>query len=180
MRANATRQLTLSALLCALCAVLSQIQIPIPPVPVSLSLLGVHLCGTLLGARRGAAAVGCYVALGALGLPVFSGFAGGVSVLFGPTGGFLFGYILCAGIVGAAAQRFGFRRRTLLLSMALGTLLCYISGMAWFMLVTGTDLAGSLTACVFPFIPGDLFKILLAVLLCRRLQKPLRSMGLCV
>jgi len=111
---------------------------------------------------------------------VFAGFCGGVSVLFGPTGGFLFGYILCAFAVGALSSRLGFSRRALCLSMAAGTLLCYLSGTAWFMLATGTGLAGSLAACVFPFIPGDLFKILLAAALCRRLQKPLRSAGLCV
>ena len=72
MRSKATQRLTLSALLCALLAVLSQIQIPLPPVPVSLSLLAVHLCGALLGSRWGAAAVGCYVFLGAVGVPAAS------------------------------------------------------------------------------------------------------------
>ena len=180
MRGNTTRLLTLSALLCALCAVLSQIQIPLPPVPVSLSLLAVHLCGALLGRRWGAAATLCYVALGAVGLPVYAGFAGGISVLFGPTGGFLFGYILCAWIVGMLSHRLGFTRRTLMLAMAAGTLACYLCGTAWFMLTTGTTLAGSLAGCVLPFIPGDLIKIFLAAILCLRLEKPLRSAGLCI
>lgn len=180
MRGNTTRLLTLSALLCALCAVLSQIQIPLPPVPVSLSLAAVHLCGALLGKRWGAAAIGCYVALGAVGLPVYAGFCGGVSVLFGPTGGFLLGYIPCAYAVGALTKKLGFSRRGLMLAMAAGTLLCYGSGTAWFMLTTGTNLAASLTACVLPFIPGDLIKIILSAMLCLRLEKPLRSAGLCV
>jgi len=180
MRAKTTQRLTLSALLCALLCVLSQIQIPLPPIPMSLSLLGVHLCGALLGSRWGAAAVGCYVVLGAVGVPVYAGFAGGVSVLFGPTGGFLFGYIPCAFAVGILSCRLGFTRRQLMLSMAAGTLLCYIMGSAWFMLVTGASLWGGLTACVFPFIPGDLVKIALAASLSLRLQKPLRSAGLCV
>ena len=179
MRSNTTQHLTLSALLCALCAVLSQIQIPIPPVPISLSLLAVHLCGALLGRRWGSAAVCCYVALGAVGVPVYAGFSGGIGVLFGPTGGFLLGYILCAYAVGALSQRC-FTRRSLMLSMAAGTLLCYASGTAWFMITTGTTLAGSLTACVLPFVPGDMLKIVLAVFLCIRLEKPLRSAGLCV
>lgn len=180
MRSNATQKLTLSALLCALCAVLSQIQIPLPPVPVSLSLLAVHLCGALLGPRWGTASISCYVALGALGVPVYAGFCGGVSVLFGPTGGFLFGYILCAWIVGALSQRLGFTRKGLMLSMAAGTLVCYALGTAWFSLTTGANLTGSLAACVLPFIPGDALKIFLAAILCLRLQKPLRSAGLCV
>jgi len=180
MRARNTRLLTLSALLCALLCVLAQIQIPLPPVPVSLSLLAVHLCGALLGSRWGAAAVGCYVFLGAVGVPVYAGFGGGVSVLFGPTGGFLLGYIPCALAVGMLSQRLGFSRRQLCLSMAAGTLLCYAAGAAWFMLVTGSTLWGCLTACVLPFIPGDMIKIALAAALCLRLQKPLRSAGLCV
>jgi biotin transport system substrate-specific component len=180
MRSKGTQRLTLSALLCALCAVLSQIQIPLPPVPISLSLLAVHLCGALLGSRWGAAAVGCYVALGAVGVPVYAGFSGGVSVLFGPTGGFLFGYILCAWISGRLTARLGFSRRGLLIAMAAGTLSCYTLGTAWFMLVTGSGLSASLTACVFPFIPGDVLKAVLAAALCLRLQKPLRGAGLCV
>lgn len=179
MRTRTTQRLTLSALLCALLCVLSQIQIPLPPVPISLSLLGVHLCGALLGSRWGTAAVGCYVALGAVGVPVFSGFAGGISVLFGPTGGFLFGYIPCAFASGELSRRLGFSRRVLCLSMAAGTAICYTLGTLWFALTTGSGFAASLTACVLPFIPGDLLKILLAASLSMRLQKPLRSTGLC-
>jgi len=180
MRSKTTQYLTLSALLCALLAVLSQIHIPLPPVPVSLSLLAVHLCGALLGWRWGAAAVCCYVALGAVGVPVYAGFAGGVSILFGPTGGFLLGYILCALAVGLLSQRLGFSRRSLCLSMAAGTLLCYGTGLVWFSLTTGASLAASFSACVLPFIPGDVIKIALAAALCLRLQKPLRAAGLCV
>ena len=64
--------------------------------------------------------------------------------------------------------------------MTAGTLLCYLLGAAWFMLTTGTNLWGCMTVCVFPFIPGDVLKILLSAALCLRLQKPLRAAGLCV
>ncbi|MBQ4265871.1 MAG: biotin transporter BioY [Clostridia bacterium] len=178
MRTQATQRLTLSALLCALCALLAQVHIPLPPVPVSLSLLAVHLCGTLLGRRWGAAAAGAYVFLGAAGVPVFAGFSGGVGVLLGPTGGFLAGYILCAWLDGALLERMGFSRRALLISMAMGTAGCYAAGACWFMLTTGTALWGALSACVLPFIPGDVVKIALAAALCLRLKKPLRAAGL--
>jgi len=178
MRTGFTQKMTLSALMCALLCVCSQIQIPIPPVPISLALLAVHLAGALLGSRWGAAAVGAYVLLGAAGVPVFAGFAGGVSVLFGPTGGFLAGYVLCAWIVGRLTARSGFSRRSLLFSMTIGTLFCYVPGAAWFMLVTGAHLMGSLAACVLPFLPGDLAKVFLAALLVRRMQKPLRAVWL--
>lgn len=178
MRSTSTQKLTICALCCALLCVCSQIQIPLPPVPLSLALLAVHLSGALLGRRSGTLAVAAYVMLGAAGVPVFAGFAGGISVLLGPTGGFLFGYMLCAWLVGMLTERFGISRRILLLSMAAGTLCCYACGTAWFMLVTGTALAGSLVSCVLPFIPGDLLKILLSAFLVRRLQKPLRAIGL--
>ena len=180
MRTKTTQHLTLSALLCALLCVLSQILIPLPPVPASLALLAVHLCGALLGSRWGAAAVGCYVLLGAAGVPVYAGFSGGVSVLFGPTGGFLIGYIPCAFVSGLLSRRLGFSRRALMLAMTAGTLICCAMGMAWFSLTTGATLAASFGACVLPFIPGDAIKIIFAAALCLRLQKPLRSAGLCL
>ena len=180
MRTAFTQKMTLSALLCALLCVLSQIQIPLPPIPISMALLAVYLCGALLGSRWGAAAVLSYVLLGASGVPVFAGFAGGLSMLLGPTGGFLAGYVLCAQLTGALVRRFGFSRRSLILSMSAGTLACYLPGTLWFMLLSGTSAAQSLAACVLPFLPGDCLKILFAAALCRRLQKPLRAAGLCL
>lgn len=179
MRTKTTQRLTLAALMGALCAVLSQIQIPLPPVPLSLSLLAVYLSGALLGCAWGAVAIGGYVLLGAVGVPVFAGFSSGISVLFGPTGGYILGYILCAALTGHIVHSLGFSRRALWLSMTAGTLLCYALGTAWFMLISGTDLCGALGACVLPFLPGDALKIALAVSLCIKLQKPLYMLGLC-
>ena len=178
MRTGFTQKMTLAALMCALISVCSQIQIPLPPVPLSLSLLAVYLAGSLLGPSWSASAAGAYVLLGATGLPVYAGFAGGVSVLFGPTGGFLIGYIPCAWLCGRLVRRFGFSRRALILAMSCGTLACYLPGSLWFMLLTGTDLSGTLAVCVLPFLPGDALKVLLAAALARRMEKPLRSMGL--
>lgn len=178
MRKNSTAVLVLSALMCALVAVLSQLQIPLPPVPLSLALLGVHLCGVLLPGRWGAAAVGAYVLLGALGVPVYAGFSGGPSVLLGPTGGFLFGYALCAALEGALIRRLGFSRRTLAAAMLSGTAVCYALGAMWFAAVTGSGAAQSLAACVLPFLPGDAVKIALAVTLALRLQKTLAVQAL--
>lgn len=177
MRSRISQNLTFAALCGAIIAVCAQVQIPLPPVPLSLSLLAVLITGVLLGPVWGAAAVGGYVLLGAAGLPVFAGFTGGVSVLLGPTGGFLWGYILCAYAAGRLAQRFGFSRRSLYAAMLCGTLLCYIPGTLWFMAVSGCTPAAALGACVLPFLPGDAVKIALAAALCLRLEKPLRAMG---
>lgn len=178
MRINTTGKLTLAALMCALTAVLAQIQVPLPPVPINLALLGVHLCGCLLGWRMGAAAMAAYALLGAAGLPVLAGFSGGPAVAFGPTGGFIIGYILAAGVEGLLLRRVPFAARTLAAAMLLGTTVCYGCGLAWFMITTGSTLPSALAVCVLPFLPGDAIKILVAVKLCLRLQKPLRTMGL--
>lgn len=180
MRTNSTARLVLAALLCALTAVLSQIQIPLPPVPVSLSLLGVHLCAALLPWRLSASAMGAYVLLGACGVPVFAGFAAGPSVLLGPTGGFLFGYILCAALESAMITRLRFTRRALTACMAAGTAACYGCGLVWFSISTGSGLTQSLSVCVIPFLPGDILKIVFAASIAIRLQKTLSVSGVSV
>lgn len=176
MRSPLTLQLTLSALMCALIAVCAQVIIPLPPVPISLSLLAVYIAGALLGPVWGATAAVSYALLGAAGMPVFAGFAGGVSVLLGPTGGFLLGYVLCAALSGAIVRRFGMTRRTLWIAMLTGTVICYLCGLLWFCAVTGTALAAAFSVCVLPFLPGDTLKIALAASLCLRLHKRLRAM----
>ena len=173
-----TRNLVLAALMAALTAVCSQIQIPLPMVPINLALFAVHLSGALLGAKWGALSMAAYALLGAAGVPVFSGFASGPAVLFGKTGGYILGYILCALLVGLLSRRLGFTMKGLCLSMLVGVAICYAFGTNWFMVITGMNLVTSLTYCVIPFLPGDAVKIILAALLALRLQKPLHALGL--
>ena len=161
-RRTATRSLVLCALMAALTAICSQIQIPLPMVPINLALFAVHLSGALLGV---------------IGVPVFAGFGSGPAVLFGKTGGYILGYILCALIVGALSRKFAFNFKTLCLSMVLGVAVCYAFGTIWFMAVTGLNLATSMSYCVIPFLPGDAVKILLAASLALRLRKPLAAQG---
>ena len=176
-RSALTRNLVLAALFAALTAVCSQIQIPLPMVPINLALFAVHLAGALLGAKWGALSMAVYALLGAIGVPVFAGFGSGPAVLFGKTGGYILGYILCAAIVGVLSRRIGFSYLKLCLSMVIGVAVCYAFGTAWFMVVSGLNLVTSLGYCVLPFLPGDAVKILLAAFLALRLQKPLQSMG---
>ena len=177
MRNTLARQLVLAALFAALTAVCSQIQIPLPMIPINLALFAVHLCGTLLGAKWGALSMAVYALLGAVGVPVFAGFGSGPAVLFGKTGGYIIGYILCAAIVGLLSRRLGFTFPKLCLSMAVGVIVCYVFGTAWFMAISGLNLATSLSYCVLPFLPGDAVKILLAAFLALRLRKPLQAMS---
>ena len=179
-RSTVTRSLVLAALMAALTAVCSQIQIPLPMVPINLALFAVHLAGALLGAKWGALSMAAYALLGAVGAPVFASFSSGPAVLFGKTGGYILGYILCALVVGLLSRRLGFTMKGLCLSMLAGVAVCYVFGTVWFMVVTGMNLVTSLTYCVFPFLPGDAVKIILAALLALRLRKPLGAMGLAV
>ena len=176
-RSAFTLHLVMAALFAALTAVCSQIQIPLPMVPINLALLAVHLAGALLGAKWGALSMTAYALLGVVGAPVFAGFSSGPAVLFGKTGGYILGYILCALLVGLLSRRLGFTFPKLCLSMVIGVAVCYVFGTAWFMVISGLNLATSLSYCVLPFLPGDAVKILLAAFLALRLRKPLQALS---
>ncbi len=171
MRNTKVRSLSLAALFAALTAVCAQIQIPLPMIPLNLALFSVYLCGALLGAKYGAASMGVYLLLGLIGAPVFAGMGAGPAVLFGKTGGYIFGYIFAAMITGLCRERWGFSFGRLCLGMAAGTLACYALGTAYFMWIAHMNLLTSLSYCVFPFLPGDAVKIALAAWLAVRLSK---------
>ena len=113
-------------------ALLSQVQIPLQPVPITGQTLAVFLVALTLGWRLGGAAVGLYLLEGALGLPVFAGFSGGIAKFAGPTGGFLIGFLVAALAIGWLAER-GWTRNVLLTAaaMLIGTVLIYALGLAW-------------------------------------------------
>lgn len=168
---------SMAAALTALCAWIS---IP-ATVPFTMQTFAVCLVAALLGLRRGLAATALYLLLGAVGLPVFAGFSGGLGVLLGVTGGYLVGFLLTALVVGLAAGRFGQKTGVLLAAMALGIFLCYAFGTAWFLWVYTKNsgpigLGAALGLCVLPYLPADAAKILLAALVCRRLS-PLMKKG---
>lgn len=169
------KHLVMCALFAALTAVCSQIQIPLPMVPINLALFAVHLCGALLGPVYGLISMVVYMLLGAIGVPVFAGFMGGIATLMGKTGGYVLGYCLCALIVGLWSKHVGRSFLPLCVGMVIGLVACYVFGTIWFMVVTGLDLGASLGYCVLPFLPGDAVKIILAALLSQRLYAPMKS-----
>lgn len=172
---SSLRGLLLCALFAALVAVCSQLSIPLPMVPINLALLAVLLCGALLGPKLGAAAIGVYVLVGLMGVPVFASFGAGPGTLFGKTGGYIIGYVLAAFLTGLlTVKRKGYWWTCL--AMVVGTLACYLFGTAWFMQVTGMELWLSLTYCVLPFLPGDGLKILAAAWLDGRLRPHVEEM----
>jgi biotin transport system substrate-specific component len=172
--------ITLIALFAAVMAVCSWISIP-AAVPFTLQTFAVFLACGLLGGRRGTLTVLVYLILGAIGIPVFSGFTGGIGHLLGPTGGYIIGFIFSALMMWLAEKFFGKSTTVLAVSMVVGLIVCYAFGTAWFMAVytrsTGEiGLMAALGWCVFPYIIPDLIKIAVALLLCRRLRKAIPSL----
>lgn len=165
-----TQQLCECALFAAFLAVTSQIQIALPLVPINLALFTVHLCAVLLARKQALFTILTYLLLGLIGLPVFSGFSGGMGVLFGPTGGYLIGYLASAWVTSVLVEKMKANQINLFVAMACGTLACYGLGTVWFMVLTNMSLWVTLGYCVFPFLIGDVIKITCAMLLAKRLQ----------
>ena len=168
------KDMALCALFAALIAVCSWISIP-AAVPFTLQTFAVFAAVLLLGGKRGSLAVAVYLLLGAVGLPVFSGFKGGVGALLGPTGGYILGFLISALLIWAVTARFGERLGVLVAALLLGLAVCYAFGTAWFVVVYSRargpiSVGSALGMCVVPFILPDLCKIALALLLSNRLK----------
>ncbi|MCI7402966.1 biotin transporter BioY [Pyramidobacter sp.] len=176
MEKNHVRNMAAVAAMTALMCVLGPLSVPVGPIPFSFQVFVVYLSVYALGARRGTLAVVLYLLIGFVGLPVFSGFAGGAGKLLGPTGGFLVGFIPLAAISGwfidhserVAAQFAG---------MLLGLAVLYLFGAAWLAKVANLGFDRCMAAAVYPFIPVDALKIVLAILLGRGLRRRLRAAG---
>lgn len=147
-------------------ALLAQVKIPLPftPVPLTGQTFAVLLVGATLGSRRSVASMALYIALGALGLPVFAGGASGLAYLSGATLGYLIGFVIAAYVIGLLAER-GLERsvRTSLIPFLIGTLIIYICGVAWLAIVLGS-LSKAMAAGLMPFLIGDAIKLVTASL----------------
>lgn len=161
--------LAYAAMMTALTVLLSWIAIPTPwGVPFTLQTLAVALCGYLLGIH-GVSSVLCYLALGAVGVPVFSSFQGGIGALFGITGGYLFGFLPMVLLLGIAAKR---RSSLLLLYSALGLAVCHLFGAFWFSRVGAVSFGKAFAVASLPYIWKDILSLILAYALAKhRLPK---------
>ena len=169
--------LAMTAIMAAVTCVLAPLSIPIGPVPVSLTILSIYLALYLLGWKLGTVSFVVYLLLGLVGLPVFSGFSGGLGKLAGPTGGYIIGFLPMAIVAGLFIDRF--RNRGLqFVGMVLGVVICYAFGTAWFCISTGSTLAAALGLCVLPFLPFDLAKIVIVLILGPILRARLVKAGL--
>ena len=164
--ANKTKTMALIGVMAAVTCILGPLSlaIPVSPVPISLTNLAVYFAIYVLGMKRGTISYCIYLLLGLVGLPVFSAFTGGAGKLFGPTGGYLIGF--SGNIVMAV------------IGMVLGTAVCYVFGTAWLAFTAHMGFGAALAACVIPFIPGDLVKIIIAMIAGPIIRKQLKRAGL--
>ena len=174
------KNIALIGIMAAVCCVLGPWKIPIGPVPITLQVMAVCLSAYVLGAKRGALAVLVYVLLGLIGLPVFAGGSGGVADLFGPTGGYIIGFIFMAFISGLFIERFGVKQIYFhVIGLLLGLIVCYLFGTVWFTVVNtkGINFTQALGYCVYPFIPFDVAKIVISIILGNALKQALHKIN---
>jgi biotin transport system substrate-specific component len=173
-----TRQLTLIGVMTAVTCILGPLSLPIGVIPISLTNLVIYFTVYALGRKRGTLSYIVYLFIGLIGLPVFSGFSGGFSKLFGPTGGYLIGFIFMAFISGIFIDKFSNKIYMCFLGMILGTIVTYIFGTAWLAYQTNMTFNMALTVGILPFIPGDIAKMVIASLIGPQIKKRLISAGL--
>ncbi len=167
--------LTVIAMFVAVMAICSWISIPMT-IPFTLQTFGVFMTMGVLGGKRGTLAVLVYLISGAVGVPVFAGFSGGIGYLLGSTGGFLIGFLFSAVVMWMMELLSGNKGRVSALSMVVGLLVCYTFGTIWFMVVYAKN-AGTigvwtaLTWCVLPYLIPDIIKIFLAFCMCRKITR---------
>lgn len=175
-----TKQLALIGLMSAAICLLGpfSLVIPISPVPISLGSMAVYFVVSVLGMKRGTISVIIYILLGLAGIPVFTGFTGGAGKLFGPTGGYLIGYIFMAAICGYFIDKYAGNLILQIAGMFLGTVVCYLFGTAWLAFQASLTFPAALAAGVLPFLPGDLVKLVLAMSIGLQLRKRLAKAAL--
>ena len=171
---NKTYDMVYIAIFAVLMAICSWISIPMA-VPFTLQTFGVFMAVGILGGKRGTFAVLIYIILGAIGVPVFAGFSGGIGVLLSSTGGYIIGFLFSALVMWGMETLWGKKPVVQILSMIVGLIVCYALGTIWFMIIyardTGAVGRGTVLGwCVIPFIIPDLVKIALAYFLSRRLR----------
>lgn len=169
MKNNITRKMTYIGVMSAVIAVLSQIAIPMPSgVPVTLQTFAIALTGYMLGYKYGMASTCIYILLGVVGIPVFSGFRGGVGVLFSVTGGFIWGFLPLTFLCGISAK---YKQVFALLCGIAALCLCHIMGTAQYALISEIPFAAAFVKVSAPYIIKDILSVAAAYYICKLIMK---------
>ena len=174
------KDMVLTAVMTALLCILGPwaLSIPVSPVPITLCSMGIYFALYLLGMKLGTLSVLLYVLLGAGGVPVFTNFSGGFGKLAGPTGGYIIGYLFLALICGFFVTNFPDRLPLHVLGFVLGTAALYLFGTAWLKLSLRMTWPAAFMAGVIPYLPGDVAKLILSLLVGIPLKKQLKKANL--
>jgi len=172
-----TRHLVLIALMTAITCIFAPLSIPIPvsPVPISLTNLVLLISIYILGWKYATFSFLIYLLLGSVGLPVFSGFSGGLGKLAGPTGGYLIGFIFMTMIAGLFVDYFPNNRILIVIGMILATAVAYAFGTAWLAFQLDQSFIAALSIGVIPYLPGDTIKIIISIMIGPLLKSRLRN-----
>lgn len=172
-----TYQMAVTALMAAVMCVLGPLSVPIGAVPISLTNLVICLTVWLLGPKFGTLSVAIYLALGAVGIPVFSGYGAGLAKLAGPTGGYLIGFLPMALIGGLFIEKSKGQPILSGIGLVLGIAVSYAFGTAWFVIQMQCELSYAMAVCVYPFIAFDLAKVVISCVVGALLRKRLTQAG---
>lgn len=163
-----SKKLSFIALWTAILCVTSPFSIPVFNLPITFSTIALSLAAVFLGAGGGCVAVVIYILIGLVGLPVFTGFTGGVGALLGPTGGYIIGYVGFAFIVGTFSKKQ--TELSTFISFILGNIFIYFTGSAWYLIITECNVLTAVSVCVLPFVLIDIIKGISAVILFKYLK----------
>jgi biotin transport system substrate-specific component len=178
MRESNIRRHVLIAVMAAVICVLGPLSIPIGPVPVTLTNFAIYITLYVLGTRDGTIAYLLYMLIGLAGLPVFSGFSGGPAKLFGPTGGYLIGFIPMALIAGAVIEKAGRKPVLSVIGMFAATWVPYLLGTAWLSYSAHMTFGAAFAVGVTPFVAEDVCKMAAAAIVGPLLYSALSRAGL--
>jgi len=162
LRNNRLKMLIVTALFAAIIGIMAQITIPLPLVPITGQTLAIGLAATILGKKYGTLSVIVYIMLGIAGLPVFSGMSSGLGVVFGPTGGYIIGFIPAAFLIGWMLERFGFTVTTAIIANVIGMIITLAFGAVWLKFVAELSWMAAFSGGVAPFIIVGVIKAVLA------------------
>lgn len=168
-----TREVVLIAMFSAIMAVCSWISVP-TTIPFTLQTFGVFCTMSMLGGKKGFFSILVYILLGAVGLPVFSGFSAGFSALTSYSGGYIWGFLFLALVFWGTEKILGNKLYIQIISLIVGMAVCYLCGTLWFMFVTKSGFIYGLSACVAPYVLFDLLKLAFAVVISMRVKKYVR------
>lgn len=175
MKKGSTYQYVLAAIGAAIIAVLAQVTIPLPLVPITGQTLAIGLVVTILGMKSGVLAVLLYILIGAVGMPVFSGMSGGLGILVGPTGGYIVGFLPTAFIMGLYLEKFGITIPHAIVANVIGMVITLAFGTTWLKIVADLTWTAAFIGGVAPFIIVGLLKAVLAAWLGVTVRRRLKT-----